>query len=352
MKPWAGSQGQSALLRQISQADENLPKVMECHYEDMTTSRPIVWEAAAKWIRSELSHNYVESGGSPETSHLRIPNLVFDLLHDLPWVKDRILRPSEHEKHTALADTVISSSQNTRAEVHDMALHSTGTPILERWTYRSPESTLRSIVPDGCQDLIHWSVPGEMPRWSLSRLQDGILTAGIPQGAELVGYRFAPGAELSGAELSAAALQSLLHDRSDDPDFTIARVADAVVCDPQVTDALSAVAALPLSVEATAGALGVSRRTLERLLLRHTGKPPVFWSQLARVRAAARAVVTGQSQAELAYQAGYSDQAHMSRAVRRWFGVSPTELLHRPDLTEQLYVPGYDAATGEQISTR
>lgn len=231
--------------------------------------------------------------------------------------------------------------------VHDMVLHSTGTPILERWTYRSRETTLRSIVPDGCQDLIHWSFPGDASRWTLSLLQDGIMTAAIPQGAELVGYRFVPG-----AQLPESALQSLLSDRSDDPDFTIARVADAVVCDPRVSDALSAVAALPVRVEETASALGVTRRTLERLLLRHTGKPPVFWSQLARVRAAARGVVAGQSQAELAYQAGYSDQAHMSRTVRRWFGVSPTELLHRTDLTEQLYVPGYDAATGEQISTR
>ncbi len=228
-----------------------------------------------------------------------------------------------------------------------MAVPSTGTPILERWTYRSPDTIPRFIIPDGCQDLIHWSVPGERPRWSLSLLQDGIMTAGIPQGAELVGYRFVPG-----TELPKPALQNLMHDRSEDPDFTIIRVADAVVCDLRVTEALSAIAELPVSVEETAGALGVSRRTLERLLRRHTGRSPVFWSQLARVRAAARAVVAGHSQAELAYKVGYSDQAHMSRAVRRWFGVSPTKLIHRPDLTEQLFVPGYDAATGEQISTR
>ncbi|MCA1755086.1 MAG: helix-turn-helix domain-containing protein [Spirochaeta sp.] len=51
------------------------------------------------------------------------------------------------------------------------------------------------------------------------------------------------------------------------------------------------------------------------------------------------------SPTELAYQVGYSDQAHMSRAVKRWFGVSPSEVLKRPDLAEQLHVPGYDAAT-------
>jgi AraC-like DNA-binding protein len=219
--------------------------------------------------------------------------------------------------------------------------------ILERWAHTSTDAALRFIVPDGCQDLICWSVPGEKPKWTLSHLQDGIMTAHIPQGAELVGYRFAPG-----TELPEAALKELLRDLGEDPDFTIAGVSDAVRCDSRVAEVLSAVAELSLSIEGTAGFLGVSRRTLERLLLRHTGKPPVFWSQLARVRAAARALVSGIDPAELAYQVGYSDQAHMSRAVRRWFGVSPSEVLKRPDLTEQLHVPGYDAATGEQISTR
>ncbi|TVR93223.1 MAG: AraC family transcriptional regulator [Spirochaetaceae bacterium] len=205
--------------------------------------------------------------------------------------------------------------------------------ILERWTYKSTDATLRFIVPDGCQDLIHWSIPGEKPRWTLSHLQDGLMTAHIPQGAELVGYRFAPG-----TELPEAALNELAHEPGEDPDFTITKVLDAVSCDSRVAEALLSVAELSLSIENTAGSLGVSRRTLERLLLRYTGRPPVFWSQLARVRAAARALVSGIDPVELAYQVGYSDQAHMSRAVKRWFGVSPSEVLRRAEHEQGLLV--------------
>ena len=87
-------------------------------------------------------------------------------------------------------------------------------------------------------------------------------------------------------------------------------------------------------------------------MARYTGRSPVFWSQLARVRAAARSLVQEVRPPEAAYKHGYSDQAHLSRSIHRWFDVSPTELVRRRDLAGQLFVPGYDATTGEQISTK
>jgi len=155
-----------------------------------------------------------------------------------------------------------------------------------------------------------------------------------------------------GAEFPRNAAAELMRDRSDDPDHVIARFTDAVRRDRRTFEALCAVAKLSFGVNEAAVELGVSRRSLERVLMRHTGRPPVFWSQLARVRASARTLVSGVNLVEAAYQVGYSDQAHMSRAVRRWFGVSPSELTQREDLSEQLFAPGYDADTGEHISTR
>ena len=220
-------------------------------------------------------------------------------------------------------------------------------PILQRWTHRS-EGTARSfIIPDGCRDLIHWSVPGKSSWWTLSHLQDGVAVADIPRGAVLVGYRLVPGAELPQGILAELG-RCPLHD----PDQAIARVVGAVRCDRRAMEALAAVAGLSRSVEAAAADLGVSRRTLERVLLRHTGRAPVFWSQLARARAAARLLVTGTRPVDAAFESGYSDQAHMTRSVQRWFGLPPREIPKHPNLAVQLSSPGYDAETGEQISTR
>ncbi|TVQ95465.1 MAG: hypothetical protein EA403_17615 [Spirochaetaceae bacterium] len=157
-------------------------------------------------------------------------------------------------------------------------------PILQRWTYRSADGSRSFIIPDGCRDLIHWRLPGEIPRWTLSHLQDGVMVADTPRDAVLVGYRLVPGAELPRGILAELARRPL-----DGPDQAIAGVVDAVRCDRRAMEALAAVAELSLSVEAAAAELGVSRRTLERVLLRHTGRAPVLWSQLARARAAATA---------------------------------------------------------------
>jgi AraC-like DNA-binding protein len=203
------------------------------------------------------------------------------------------------------------------------------------------------IIPDGCQDLLYWVVPGMRPRWTVSHLQAGVMAVRIPQGATIVGFRFAPGTELPERVRS-----ELMERPGDDPDHTLDAVMESIGYDQRVAESLAAVAELGTGVEDAARSLGVSRRTLERLLARHTGRAPVFWSQLARVRAAARVLVSGGDPPETAYETGYADQAHLSRSVRRWFGVSPTELLSRDDLTAQLMVPGYDAPTGEQISTR
>ncbi len=222
--------------------------------------------------------------------------------------------------------------------------------ILQRWTFHCTRTSDRFIIPDGCQDLLYWCSAGEPSRWSYAPLQDGTIIARIAEGTTIVGYRFAPATVLSDR------LQAELERRSsDDPDQVINDLLDQVRRDRR---AVEAVEALAMSAESSSGvnvaarSLGVSRRTLERVVSKYTGRSPVFWSQLARVRAAARSLVQGDRPTETAYKHGYSDQAHLSRSVRRWFSVSPTDLVRRPDLAEQLFVPGYDATTGEQISTR
>ncbi len=53
------------------------------------------------------------------------------------------------------------------------------------------------------------------------------------------------------------------------------------------------------------------------------GAPPVRLRQWGRLKAAGRELAAGAGLAEAAAAAGYADQSHFTRQLRRWFGVSP-----------------------------
>jgi AraC-like DNA-binding protein len=80
------------------------------------------------------------------------------------------------------------------------------------------------------------------------------------------------------------------------------------------------------------GEFGIGERQLRRRIRQQTGKPPNFWRQLYRARVAARNIVSGASPlAIVANDSGYADQAHLSREMRRWFGLSPSLLRATPE---------------------
>ena len=83
------------------------------------------------------------------------------------------------------------------------------------------------------------------------------------------------------------------------------------------------------------GRLGVSERSLERLLTQRTQRGPRFWRNLAR------ALAGGKPLAQLAADHGYADQAHMARDLLRWFGATPTRLRAMPAFLATLRAPAY-----------
>jgi hypothetical protein len=71
----------------------------------------------------------------------------------------------------------------------------------------------------------------------------------------------------------------------------------------------------------------VSSRTIRRRYLRATGLTPRLIHQISRAQTAARMLAEGTPILDTAYQAGYADQPHLTRAMRRFIGFTPAQLL-------------------------
>lgn len=80
----------------------------------------------------------------------------------------------------------------------------------------------------------------------------------------------------------------------------------------------------PVSVARLAETVDISERQLERLFLKELGSTPSgFYLNLRLDRAHNRLLATTDSLEEIAEIAGFSSQAHFSRAFKAWCGASP-----------------------------
>jgi AraC-like DNA-binding protein/mannose-6-phosphate isomerase-like protein (cupin superfamily) len=76
-------------------------------------------------------------------------------------------------------------------------------------------------------------------------------------------------------------------------------------------------------VSRAAARAGMSREGFSRLFARHHGMPPhAFWL-MARLNHARGLLRAGEGIAEVAAEAGFSDQSHLGRWFRRAFGITP-----------------------------
>lgn len=200
------------------------------------------------------------------------------------------------------------------------------------------------VLPDGCMDLL----------W----MNDELLVAGpdtvawqrrLPVGAKIAGVRFHPGAavallDLKPGELlnnrvnvaefagrwSAETSEQLYADPGSEQDvFEDAlrgRLRRARAIDPLVREAVRLAHHYPAPVvSGIARALGISERQLHRRSCDALGYGMKQFMMIARLqRATALQLPTI---ADIAATAGYADQAHLSREMRRMTGLTPTELL-------------------------
>lgn len=208
--------------------------------------------------------------------------------------------------------------------------------VLDLWEHYQVSACSVDIPPDGCRDIIV-SLPSSGPNsWTLFALADTIERKVVASDTTLLGARLRPG-----AILDAENFLDLARESTSPPDDLLKRLEEFVRVDSHVEEALALLALPEISLGYCARQAGVSERSFQRLVVENTGKTPVFWRQLARARRAAKALFSTHDMAAVAYENGFSDQAHLSREMRRWFGCSPSSIRQDTQLNAALSQSGY-----------
>jgi AraC-like DNA-binding protein len=209
--------------------------------------------------------------------------------------------------------------------------------ICHRWTLSVAAHHSAVVLPDGCRDVIVRVAPGVAPVVFATGLDQSAYRVELYPGEILSGIRMAPGASIDERCLLSASTRDL------DPEQMLCRALVAVAAPGNgIAEALSVFSSSPRSVVAAARTLGVSERTLRRTVTRATGWPPSRWLALARARRCARVLAFDTHPlAEAAASAGYSDQAHMTRDMANWFGMTPRQLRDSRSVRSLLSQPGF-----------
>jgi AraC-like DNA-binding protein len=133
-------------------------------------------------------------------------------------------------------------------------------------------------------------------------------------------------AEILGRDAAGALLEQLV--AGSDPHALLLRalhVRGPLEPDPLVRAAIAALACPRVRVESVAAELGVSARQLQRRVTDAVGYGPKLLARVFRFRRLQS--LPAAPLVELALDAGYSDQAHMTAEVTRLAGISPVRFL-------------------------
>lgn len=187
------------------------------------------------------------------------------------------------------------------------------------------------MLPDGHADLLVY----DADRVEVVGLHDRVDLPFLPAGTRVRGIRLRPEAVAAAFGTTGASLRNLTLPGEDVFGSRRSRgLLDAQRVDRWLRevapDARGAAAVRLLATRTvldSADLLGVSGRQLRRIMLEATGLTPKTYQRVRRLQRFLALVPRASGLADAAAEAGYSDQAHMTREVKALTGQTPVPLL-------------------------
>lgn len=211
------------------------------------------------------------------------------------------------------------------------------------------------MLPDGCRDVLIIGDAERLHSLLLTERDHSARRVVVEGGRQLHGFRLAPGVPIT-QRAEAALCELAAQWRTREP-VGLARAVEPLLSDDfcpsaELEHIINALAAPGATVSGVARTCAVSERALRRHLHATGLGAPDYWRVLGRARRAARTLHDSTPLSAHALHHGFSDQAHMTREFRRWFGRTPSQLRRDEAMRAQLDQPGLGNWTGEHSSTR
>ncbi|GAB3117338.1 helix-turn-helix domain-containing protein [Novispirillum itersonii] len=201
-----------------------------------------------------------------------------------------------------------------------------------RWSHTVRQDQTVVVLPDGCRDILIRQSPQGQVSVTLTDWDFGPRPVRLEAGTRVTGHRLRPGVSIPPSLL--AVLAADLHRTGS------CAVEQAIADQARFLPDLDGL--LPGGDRLLPGN-DRSKRTAQRHFRALGLPPPGLWRQLGRARHTARLLGTEPHipLADLAGLCGYSDQAHMTRDLTRWFGCSPAALRRNATMLAVLAEPGF-----------